>query len=231
MCSDEIYCQLIKQLTANPSQDSVSKGWWLMAICLETFPPPPEFENYLEIFLRNKAPDPQTSERLVKMLHATVYGGQRQQPPSESEMQQLLAGGSLRGRAFEQKEEYRVPAPALPPRAQIQPIMGVVPIIAGGQGMAGYNPHANAYATTAQPQQPVQPQRPARPGQPQRPGAPAAFMPPPPEPEPLPPPPVERGPCPWAVAYHPETNQAYYYHSVTNETTWDRPPPEEYWEE
>ena len=44
---DEIYCQLVKQLTNNPHHDSVNKGWWLMSICLETFPPPPEFENYL----------------------------------------------------------------------------------------------------------------------------------------------------------------------------------------
>lgn len=51
---DEIYCQLIKQLTNNPHHDSVNKGWWLMSICLETFPPPPEFENYLGQPQRNE---------------------------------------------------------------------------------------------------------------------------------------------------------------------------------
>jgi hypothetical protein len=43
---DEIYCQLVKQLTKNPGLESTTKGWQMMAMCLETFPPA-EFENYL----------------------------------------------------------------------------------------------------------------------------------------------------------------------------------------
>jgi hypothetical protein len=47
----EIYMQLIKQLTANPTPESLQKGWQLMSICLETFPPG-EAENFVELWLR-----------------------------------------------------------------------------------------------------------------------------------------------------------------------------------
>jgi len=53
--------------------ESSRKGWQLMAVCLDTFPPK-EFENYLEMYLRTHAPD---KNRFVNMLHSTVYGGER----------------------------------------------------------------------------------------------------------------------------------------------------------
>lgn len=51
---NEIYCQLIKQLSDNESQcpTSLADGWNLMLLCLSSFPPTPDFENYLELFLR-----------------------------------------------------------------------------------------------------------------------------------------------------------------------------------
>ncbi|KAJ8613027.1 hypothetical protein CTAYLR_004053 [Chrysophaeum taylorii] len=52
----EIYCQLMKQLSGNPSPDSSSKGWTLMMMCLLVFPPEAELENYLHIFIRKNAP-------------------------------------------------------------------------------------------------------------------------------------------------------------------------------
>jgi hypothetical protein len=52
-----VYCQIIKQLTDNPSPQSVTKGWQLMRCCLQTFPPSEEFANYLEMFLAAKGKD------------------------------------------------------------------------------------------------------------------------------------------------------------------------------
>jgi len=90
---DEIYCQIIKQLRRNPNAQSVSRGWQLMAICLEAFPPKSEFENYLEIFLRDNA---NPRDRYVYLLHQAVYGGPIQVPMTEADIQKIANGQPYR---------------------------------------------------------------------------------------------------------------------------------------
>lgn len=51
---DEIYCQLIKQLSSNPKPDSVGKGWQLMCMCCSTFAPSPEFQDFLMHYVVTK---------------------------------------------------------------------------------------------------------------------------------------------------------------------------------
>jgi len=46
--------QLIKQLTNNPRPESVAKGWQLMCMCVGTFPPSFDFENYLMHYILEK---------------------------------------------------------------------------------------------------------------------------------------------------------------------------------
>ena len=70
---DEIYCQIVKQLIDNPNPDSISRGWNLMTLCLSSFPPSDEFENYLELLMRNCQQD-----RCVRKLHKIVFEGARQ---------------------------------------------------------------------------------------------------------------------------------------------------------
>jgi hypothetical protein len=47
---DEVFCQIIKQTTNNPSAESTLKGWQLMVLCLGAFPPSPTFAPYLKMY-------------------------------------------------------------------------------------------------------------------------------------------------------------------------------------
>lgn len=52
---DEIYCQIIKQLSQNPRPESVAKGWQIMCMCVGTFPPSADFEYYLMHYIIEKS--------------------------------------------------------------------------------------------------------------------------------------------------------------------------------
>ena len=68
---NEIYCQLIKQLTNNNKTQSVNRGWNLLNICLYVFPPSRELENYLEVFIRNQPRE--RKERSLVALQSILY--------------------------------------------------------------------------------------------------------------------------------------------------------------
>jgi myosin heavy subunit len=84
---DEMYCQLMKQLCNNPDPESSRKGWNMMQIFLDTFAPQPEFENVLEMFLREHSSQP---DKFINLLHQTLYGGNRGGAPNESEISQII---------------------------------------------------------------------------------------------------------------------------------------------
>lgn len=52
---DEIYCQVIKQLSGNPSAESTFRGWQLFCVLLITFPPSKSFEPYVRGYLESYA--------------------------------------------------------------------------------------------------------------------------------------------------------------------------------
>lgn len=82
----EIYCQLIKQLTNNPSPESSSKGWTLCLMCLLHFPPGSALENYLHIFIRKHAPV-NLRKVLTKATHDITYQKTLvDQPPSSQQL-------------------------------------------------------------------------------------------------------------------------------------------------
>ncbi|XP_067654660.1 rho GTPase-activating protein 39-like isoform X1 [Haliotis asinina] len=48
---DEIYIQLCRQTTENKKEESLQRGWELMAVCLNFFPPTHKFYSYLEGYI------------------------------------------------------------------------------------------------------------------------------------------------------------------------------------
>ena len=92
---DEIYVQIMKQLTDNPREPlsavASKRGWNLMALCLSTFPPSDQLENYLESFLRENG-----QHRSVKKLHKVVFRGAASTVPSAA----TIEGAKDKGHRF-----------------------------------------------------------------------------------------------------------------------------------
>ncbi|KAJ7647566.1 hypothetical protein FB45DRAFT_733340 [Roridomyces roridus] len=89
---DEIFCQTMKQLTGNPSPESVFKGWQLLCVLLITFPPSKNFEAYLRAFLQQHTTQPEgrvdvMAKYCVKRLAFIAKKGPRGKAPNSSEIE------------------------------------------------------------------------------------------------------------------------------------------------
>jgi len=210
----EIYCQVIKQLTKNPSPESLKRGWQMMSLCLESFPPGEEMENYLEMWLRSTA---QPADKYVRMLHTTVYGGARTVAPTQQEMQRIVDGETLRHATFEQKREYVAPKAKIPPKGGFAKETG-----GDTKDETGATDSKDDGSTT---QEALETKSQA--GDKRGYVAPPSTR-PPGAPE-LDEAKEEEGTAVgevingWGIAIHPETNQEYYYNVETGEVTWDKP--------
>ncbi|RXN08675.1 unconventional myosin-VIIa-like protein [Labeo rohita] len=72
---DEIYCQILKQLTGNKNQKSTNRGWILLSICLGIFPPTDRLTKYLESFI-HCGPN-EYSSYCAERLRRTLANGER----------------------------------------------------------------------------------------------------------------------------------------------------------
>ncbi|KAF7984269.1 hypothetical protein HWV62_16118 [Athelia sp. TMB] len=89
---DEIYCQLMKQLSGNPSQDGVFKGWQMLCVLLITFPPSKNFETFLRAFIQQHTTQQEgrvdvMAKHCLKRLEAIAKKGPRGKPPSIAEIE------------------------------------------------------------------------------------------------------------------------------------------------
>ncbi|KAI0295862.1 hypothetical protein B0F90DRAFT_1749029 [Multifurca ochricompacta] len=89
---DEIYCQVMKQLTNNPSAESTFRGWQLMCVLLVTFPPSKNFEPYLHAFLSQRTGKTEgrvdvLAKHCLKRLATIAKKGPRGKPPTLAEIE------------------------------------------------------------------------------------------------------------------------------------------------
>ncbi|KAG5646828.1 hypothetical protein DXG03_002205 [Asterophora parasitica] len=89
---DEIYCQLMKQLTGNPSTESVFKGWQVLCVLLITFPPSKNFETYLSSFFQQHITQREgrvdvMAKYCLRRLEFISKKGPRGKPPTIAEIE------------------------------------------------------------------------------------------------------------------------------------------------
>ncbi|KAK3095404.1 hypothetical protein FSP39_014238 [Pinctada imbricata] len=87
---DELYCQVCKQLTNNPSRNSTVRGWVLLLMFAGSFSPTERFSPCFLQFLRDSPPV--FASRVEKLLRRTFIVGTRGYPPSWLEFQAAKNG-------------------------------------------------------------------------------------------------------------------------------------------
>uniref|UniRef100_A0A8C8YM60 Unconventional myosin-VIIb n=1 Tax=Prolemur simus TaxID=1328070 RepID=A0A8C8YM60_PROSS len=83
---DEVYCQILKQLTHNSNRRSEDRGWQLLWLCTGLFPPSKALLPHAQKFIdtrRGKPLAPDCSRRVQRVLRT----GPRKQPPHQVEVE------------------------------------------------------------------------------------------------------------------------------------------------
>lgn len=119
---DEMLCQIMKQLTNNPSGPSESKGWSLLHVFLEQFAPK-EVENFLIVWIRRNAKGGQAAaDKYLRSLHLSSFYGGRSAMLTDLEINRVMSSGqSLRDTNYTIERPYSPPDARIPPQGQAVP--------------------------------------------------------------------------------------------------------------
>ncbi|KAM5326969.1 unconventional myosin-VIIb isoform 1-T1 [Glossophaga mutica] len=85
---DEVYCQILKQLTHNTKRYSEERGWQLLWLCTGLFPPGKALMPHVQKFIdtrRTKLLAPDCSRRIQRVLRV----GPRKKPPHQVEVEAI----------------------------------------------------------------------------------------------------------------------------------------------
>lgn len=93
---DEMYCQVIKQVTGHPEPKHCALGWTILSLFTGLFAPSTTLMPYVTKFLQECSPHQELARSSRENLQRTVkYGGRRQLPPP-GEMHAFLKGQAVR---------------------------------------------------------------------------------------------------------------------------------------
>ncbi|XP_044146623.1 unconventional myosin-VIIb isoform X2 [Bufo gargarizans] len=85
---DEIYCQILKQMTANSNSYSLSSGWQLLWLCTGLFPPSKSLLVHVQKFIEKRPKEP-LSKECKRRIQRVLQSGTRKQPPHQVEVEAI----------------------------------------------------------------------------------------------------------------------------------------------
>ncbi|XP_030312241.1 unconventional myosin-VIIb isoform X2 [Calypte anna] len=86
---DEIYCQIMKQLTENRNRYSLTKGWQLLWLCTGLFPPSKSLLKHAQKFIETRQKEPLALE-CSRRIQTVMRSGSRKWAPHPVEVEAIL---------------------------------------------------------------------------------------------------------------------------------------------
>jgi hypothetical protein len=93
---DEVFCQIIKQTTGNPSPESALKGWMLLGICAGAIAPSRDFEKYLLSYCETHANESQSIGDYAKFTIGRIIKTAALSPRRETPLPMEVEAAKMR---------------------------------------------------------------------------------------------------------------------------------------
>lgn len=203
---DEIYIHLIKNINGNPDPNAIAQCWDLMSLCMLTFPPTPELENFLEYYIRKNAPSGKQKHQFTGWLRQRCYKGAVQACWTEADLAQIEQTLETRSRGFSEPlppgqpswQDLEEPFVVETDKQQFRRTIAVKGGGGGGGGGGAANRGGGGAANR---------------------GGGGGGRAPPNAKKPVP---VQK--IPWKELVDEESGEVYYWREDTGESQWEKPP-------